>query len=181
MKRSLLRMGFLSLALALAACAGGAPQPQYATPTQDLAAKRFTPEPDKARVYAITSYWRSCSLVGCIDQRFAIPASFFVGNSYAGALVNVDSYAYADVAPGSTVVSFRELKSPNEEIRGGSRALNLEAGRSYFVRLRGGNGPGASFGLVGMLVEDAVNKPFNVEVMGENGRESINTRRLIIP
>lgn len=173
---------FLIVALALlVGCAAPATQPRYAAPDLDAAAKRFEPSPGKARVYATTSLWRSYSLIGCINQRFPIAASVYVNGNHAGDLTNIDNFVYIDVDPGDVDVYFNERGSASSRLAGAQARIRAERGGVYFFRVNGGNGPGSTFGVIGILAEAAMTNPFAVEQLREVGRPHIMERRLVVP
>ena len=155
----------------LVGCAAPATPPLYAGAELDGAAKRFEPPSGKARVYAITSRWRTCHPLGivCINQSFPIAASFYVNGNYAGDLTNLDNFVFFDVDPGYVYLYFNERGRMNR-LAGAEAFISAEQGRVYFYRLTGGDTP--------MITP---RNKFAAEQLSEAGRQLITERRLVLP
>jgi hypothetical protein len=164
----------------LVGCAAPATQPRYAAAELDTAAKRFEPAAGKARIYASTSYWRSCSLIGCINQIFPIAASVYVNGKYAGDLTNLDNFVFVDVDPGYVYLHFNERGRMNA-LPGAQAFIRAEQGKVYFYRLNGGNGPDPIPGVVRSLGAVVTTNQFSAEQLFEAGRLHIMERRLVLP
>jgi hypothetical protein len=175
-------MRFLLLAAMalLLGCAAPTASPRYAASEIDAEAKRFEPPTGKARIYASTSYWRSCSLIGCINQIFPIAASVHVNGKYAGDLTNLDNFVFVDVDPGYVYLHFNELGRMNA-LPGAQAFIRAEQGKVYFYRLNGGNGPAPIPGVVRSLGAVVTINQFSAEQLFEAGRQHITERRLVLP
>jgi hypothetical protein len=105
----------------------------------------------------------------------------YVNGKHAGDLTNLDNFVFVDVDPGDVEVHFNERGSINARLAGAEARIRAEQGRVYFFRLNGGNGPGSTFGVIGILVEAATSNPFAVEQLFETGRPHVMERRLVLP
>jgi hypothetical protein len=157
-------------------CTAPTTSPRYAAGELDAVAKRFEPPTGKARIYATTSLWRTCTYIGCVNARHPIAASVHVNLQYAGDLTNLDHFVFVDVDPGDVDLYFTEPGTTHKPLAGARARIRAEEGGVYFYRLSGGN---ASVKISNVLSAGATAKQFTVELLSEAGRQHITEKRLV--
>ena len=175
----ILKIGFIvvaSLGLFLTSCVPIAPQ-QLASNVADQDAKKFTAPDGKARVYLFHGPYRACGLFGCIDEKLNFLIGFYIDSLSIGTLSKRTGYFVVDVSPGRHVFQWKDI-ADNPDVTQGDTEINLEANRTYFIRVRKGSGAELMFGALGAL---AVRPTGQIENVGESGRVEIQEKSLVKP